>query len=176
MTARGEILMALDTLAQATRQNRTFGCRSSPGSRHYVCPDGRGRLFLASALDLGSRRLLGYSTADHMRVLDALAMAIAARGCDHAAAGVLAHTDRGSQSSAAGPRQVRRKATLWHDSSPGQACNRSWSLSWSRPAGETVEQHCLAHATQPVIRKLSSGRPTRSRWTRIRNASHRGVA
>ena len=41
---------------------------------------GEGWLYLASVLDLGSRRLLGYSMADHMRtelVLDALGMAVA---------------------------------------------------------------------------------------------------
>jgi transposase InsO family protein len=61
-------------------------------------PTGEGWLYLASALDLGSRRLIGYSMADHMRtelVLDALGMAVAARG-GHAA-GVIAHADRGSQ-------------------------------------------------------------------------------
>jgi transposase InsO family protein len=44
-------------------------------------PTGEGWLFLASTLDLGSRRLLGYSMADHMRtelVTDALSMAITA--------------------------------------------------------------------------------------------------
>jgi putative transposase len=59
-----------------------------------------GWLYLASVLDLGSRRLLGYSMADHMRtelVLDALAMAVAARGGDKAVTGVIAHADRGSQ-------------------------------------------------------------------------------
>jgi putative transposase len=63
-------------------------------------PTGEGWLYLASVLDLGSRRLLGYSMADHMRtelVLDALGMAVAARGGDDAVAGVIAHADRGSQ-------------------------------------------------------------------------------
>jgi putative transposase len=63
-------------------------------------PTGEGWLFLASVLDLGSRRLIGYSMASHMRtelVLDALAMAVSARGGDHAVAGVIAHADRGSQ-------------------------------------------------------------------------------
>ncbi len=63
-------------------------------------PTGEGWLYLASVLDLGSRRLLGYSMAEHMRtelVLDALGMAVAARGGDHAVAGVIAHADRGSQ-------------------------------------------------------------------------------
>jgi len=61
-------------------------------------PTREGWLFMASVLDLGSRRLLGYSMAEHMRtelVLDALDMAVAAR--DGNVAGVIAHADRGSQ-------------------------------------------------------------------------------
>jgi transposase InsO family protein len=61
-------------------------------------PTREGWLYLASVLDLGSRRLLGYSMADHMRtelVLDALGMAVAARG--GAVAGIIGHADRGSQ-------------------------------------------------------------------------------
>ena len=63
----------------------------------YV-PTGKGWLFVAGVLDLGSRRCLGYSMADHMRtelVLDALNMAVTARGGN--AAGVIAHADRGAQ-------------------------------------------------------------------------------
>ena len=65
----------------------------------YIAPR-EGWLYLASVLDLGSRRLLGYSMADHMRtelVLDALTMAVAGRGGDDAVVGVIAHGDRGSQ-------------------------------------------------------------------------------
>ena len=63
-------------------------------------PTGEGWLFLASVLDLGSRRMLGYSMADHMRtelVLDALNMAVGARGGDSAVEGIISHADRGSQ-------------------------------------------------------------------------------
>lgn len=59
-----------------------------------------GWLFLASVLDLGSRRLLGYSMADHMRtelVADALDMAVAARGGPASVGDVIFHSDRGSQ-------------------------------------------------------------------------------
>jgi transposase InsO family protein len=59
---------------------------------------GEGWLFLASVLDLGSRRLVGYSMAGHMRtelVTDALTMALAARG--GVVDGVIAHADRGTQ-------------------------------------------------------------------------------
>lgn len=59
---------------------------------------GEGWLYLASVIDIGSRRMLGYSMADHMRtslVTDALDAAISARGGN--VAGVIAHADRGSQ-------------------------------------------------------------------------------
>ena len=61
-------------------------------------PTDRGWLYLAVVLDLGSRRLIGYSMATDMRaqlVLDALDMAAAARG--GRTAGIVFHSDRGSQ-------------------------------------------------------------------------------
>jgi len=59
---------------------------------------GEGWLYLASVLDLGSRRWLGYSMADHMRtelVADALDMAVATRG--GLVKGTIFHGDRGDQ-------------------------------------------------------------------------------
>jgi hypothetical protein len=56
-----------------------------------------GWLYLATCLDLASRRVVGFSMADHMRaslVCDALAMAIKARRPE---AGFTFHSDRGSQ-------------------------------------------------------------------------------
>ena len=67
------------------------------GDITYI-PTGEGWLYLASVLDLGSRRLLGYSMAEHMRtelVADALTMAAGARG--GATTGIIFHGDRGSQ-------------------------------------------------------------------------------
>ena len=61
-------------------------------------PTGQGWLYLATVLDLGSRRLLGYSMATHMRtrlITDALDMAAGIRG--GATAGIIFHSDRGSQ-------------------------------------------------------------------------------
>lgn len=83
------------------------GRRFAPGAPDVAwCQDityiatREGSLYLASVLDLGSRRLIGYSMGDHMRtdlVLDALRMAVAACGGDKAVAGVIAHADRSSQ-------------------------------------------------------------------------------
>jgi transposase InsO family protein len=60
-------------------------------------PTGEGWLYLAVVLDLCSRAMVGWSMADHMRaalVSQALAMAICQR---RPAAGLIMHTDRGSQ-------------------------------------------------------------------------------
>jgi transposase InsO family protein len=59
---------------------------------------GRSWMFLATVIDLYSRRLIGYSMAEHMRadlVIAALRHAVAARGGN--VEGVIFHTDRGSQ-------------------------------------------------------------------------------
>ena len=57
-----------------------------------------GWLYLATVIDVFSRRVIGFSLADHMRaslVCDALPMAVATRGGN--VAGVIFHSDRGSQ-------------------------------------------------------------------------------
>ena len=61
-----------------------------------------GWLYLATVIDVFSRRVIGFSLAGHMRaslVCDALTMAVATRGGD--VAGVIFHSDRGSQYSSA---------------------------------------------------------------------------
>jgi putative transposase len=60
-------------------------------------PTDEGKLYLATALDLFSRRLLGYATSVHPDAVlagQAIKMAVAARGGN--VAGVIFHTDRGS--------------------------------------------------------------------------------
>jgi putative transposase len=57
----------------------------------------QGWLYLASVMDLYSRRIVGWSLADHLRaelVVDALEMAVARRRPD---AGLVHHSDQGSQ-------------------------------------------------------------------------------
>lgn len=59
---------------------------------------GNGWLYVASVIDIRSRRVLGWSMAPHMRtglVIDAMNAAVAARG-GHVR-GVIFHSDRGSQ-------------------------------------------------------------------------------
>jgi putative transposase len=69
-------------------------------------PTGEGWLYLAIVLDLCSRAVVGWSMANHMRaelVNQALSMAICQR---HPPAGLIMHTDRGSQYGADSYRQL----------------------------------------------------------------------
>jgi len=61
-------------------------------------PTAEGKLHLASVLDMGSRRLLGFALGEHHdaeNAYGALAMAVAVRG--GAVPGVIMHTDQGSE-------------------------------------------------------------------------------
>jgi transposase InsO family protein len=67
------------------------------GDVTYI-PVGSSWLFLATVIDICSRRVVGWSIADHMRtelVTDAIEMAVRTRGGD--VHGVVFHSDRGSQ-------------------------------------------------------------------------------
>ncbi len=74
----------------------------APGERTcgditYI-PTQEGWLYLADVLDLGSRRVVGFAMAEHMRtelVAGALDMAVAARGGE--VTGMIFHHDRGTQ-------------------------------------------------------------------------------
>ncbi|GIH05740.1 hypothetical protein Rhe02_38070 [Rhizocola hellebori] len=70
---------------------------------------GRSWMFLATVIDLYSRRLIGYAMAEHMRadlVIDALRHAVAAPGGQ--VDGVIFHTDHGSVYVAAFRESLRR--------------------------------------------------------------------
>jgi putative transposase len=70
-------------------------------------PTGEGKLYLASVLDMGSRRLLGFALREHhdaQLAYGALAMAVTVRG--GAVPGVILHTDQGSEYTARAFRQA----------------------------------------------------------------------
>jgi transposase InsO family protein len=81
---------------------RAFGPETVEADRVYVSDityvrTWEGWLYLATVIDLASRRVVGWSMADHMRtelVADALRMAVAARRPEP---GLVFHSDRGTQ-------------------------------------------------------------------------------
>jgi putative transposase len=75
-------------------------------------PTWEGWLYLAVLLDAHSRRVVGWAMADHLRAelaLDALQMALASR---QPAAGLIHHTDRGCQYTAAAYREALAVRTI----------------------------------------------------------------
>jgi putative transposase len=63
-------------------------------------PTDQGKLYLDSVLDMGSRRIVGFGIGEHHDAAlaqSALLMAVAVRGGKTAVAGVIMHTDQGSE-------------------------------------------------------------------------------
>jgi putative transposase len=93
-------------------------------------PTSEGWLYLAVVIDLCSRRILGWSLANHMRselVLHALQQALATRSVDQ----TIFHSDRGSQYGSSLFRQALLRAGL-HQSMSGRAnpYDNAWTESF----------------------------------------------
>ena len=81
-----------------------------------------GWCYLATVIDLASRRVVGFALADHMRtslVSEALEMAVTAR---RPAPGLLFHTDRGSQYTSREFQQLMAKANIVQSLSRPRQC------------------------------------------------------
>ena len=84
--------MARD-FAAATINHKWYGDGTEIGTEE-------GKLFLDSVLDVASRRIVGFAMSSHHDTdcaYGALAMAVAVRGGTEAVAGVILHTDQGSE-------------------------------------------------------------------------------
>jgi putative transposase len=100
---RWRVTTIADPAAQAARDliGRDFAPRPGTDRRYagditYI-PTWQGWAYLATVIDLSSRRVVGWALADHMRaslVEDALSMAFAQR---RPAGGLIFHSDRGAQ-------------------------------------------------------------------------------
>jgi len=90
-----------------------------------------GWLYLATVIDLASRRVVGWAMADHMRstlVADALRMAVATR---RPPAGLIFHTDRGAQYTARDfTEQLAGHAICQSLSRPRQCWDNAVAESW----------------------------------------------
>ncbi|KXX59928.1 transposase [Rhodococcus sp. LB1] len=112
-------------------------------------------MFLATVIDICSRRVVGWSIADHMRtdlVTDAIEMAVRIRGGD--VGGVIFHSDRGTQYTAAafvdvcrrhGIQQSRGRVGSSYDNALAesffQGLKREWlhGRSWSSKSQARLE-------------------------------------
>src|SRR5207253_528424 len=128
-------LMAEQQLAARRKKRRRAATR--PGKGRWRAPDlvrrdfpaaqlnrkwfgdgteirtGEGKLYLASVLDVGSRRVLGFALGEHhdaALAYSALAMAVAVRGGQ--APGVTFHTDQGSEYTAKAFRRACQRLSV----------------------------------------------------------------
>lgn len=139
------------------------------GDITYV-PTGEGWLYLASVLDLGSRRWLGYSMADHMRtelVTDALTMAVGARG-GHVT-GIIFHGDRGSQYMSHDYRQALADLEMLQSVGRTGVCwdNAVAESAWSSLKRELVHRYRFAtraEARQAIFAWINRSRYAGDPW------------
>lgn len=132
-----------------------------------------GKLYLATVIDLYSRRLIGFAIAEHCKaslVCDALKMAIATRSGD--VAGVIMHTDRGSQYTAHTFVELCREHRIVQSMSRSGSCldNAAAESFFATLKTELVYRIVLAtkaSARQRLIRWLD-------RYNRTRRHSHCG--
>jgi putative transposase len=93
---------------------------------------GEGKLYLASVMDMASRRVLGFAVGEHHDALlaySALVMAVAVRGGQ--VPGVIMHTDRGSEYTAALVRQACHRLSICQSMGrPGSALDNAVIESW----------------------------------------------
>lgn len=93
-----------------------------------------GKLFLDSVLDMGSRRVIGFALGEHHDAelsYAALAMAVAVRGGMEAIAGVIMHTDQGSEYTAGSFRAACDRCSVTQSMGrPGSALDNAVIESW----------------------------------------------
>ena len=112
-------------------------------------PTSAGWLYLAVVIDLGSRRIVGWSLATHMRaelVVHALEQALQTRP---KARGVLFHSDRGSQYGSSAFRGVLQRAGLRQSmSARANPYDNAWTESFiGTLKREMLQGGCFADAT-----------------------------
>jgi putative transposase len=110
-------------------------------------PTGEGKLYLASVLDVGSHRVVGFAIGEHHDAelaYAALAMAVAVRG--GAVAGVILHTDQGSEYTAHTVRAAcSRRGVKQSMGRPGSALDNAVIEAWHSTL--TFELRALEHFT-----------------------------
>jgi putative transposase len=95
-------------------------------------PTGEGKLYLASVMDMASRRVLGFALGEHhdaQLAYGALAVAVAVRGGQ--VPGVIMHTDQGSEYTAGLVRQACQRLGICQSMGrPGSALDNAVIESW----------------------------------------------
>lgn len=131
-------------------------------------PTDEGKLFLDSVLDMGSRRIVGFALGEHHDsplAYDALAMAVAVRGGRPAVAGVIFHTDQGSEGGLNRSSRSAPPASGPASPSPWAGSGRRWTTRSSRAGTPRWSSSCAACSTSPPRPKRTAGCRPGSRST-----------
>jgi putative transposase len=126
----------------AARRKKKRRSTTRPGKGRWRAPDlvkrgteiptGQGKLYLASVMDMASRRLLGFAVGEHhdaQLAYSALVMAVAVRGGQ--VPGVIMHTDQGSEYTAGLVRRACARLGISQSMGrPGSALDNAVIGSW----------------------------------------------
>jgi transposase InsO family protein len=110
-------------------------------------PTWEGWLYLATVIDIASRRVVGFAMADHLRtelVADALSNAIAARNPD---TGVIFHSDRGCQYTSAEFHRFCKDNLI--RTSVGRT-GQCWDNALAESFFASLKGECLDHRAWPT--------------------------
>jgi transposase InsO family protein len=129
------------------------------GDLTYV-PTDEGWLYLTGISDACSRRLLGWSITDHLRVdgpLDALLAAVDCRGGKDSVAGVVFHSDHGCQYTSDDYRAACRRFGLTQSmGSVGDSYDNAQAESvWSSFKREAIDHRHFATRAEARIARFS---------------------
>jgi putative transposase len=156
MVSKNTVAAVMRELGLAARRKKKRRSSTRPGKGRWRAPDlvkrdfpaqeinvrwygdgtgictGEGRLYLASVLDVASRRVLGFALGEHHDAelaYGALAMAVAVRG--GAVPGVVMHTDQGSEYTARLFRAACQRLSISQSMGrPGSALDNAVIESW----------------------------------------------
>ena len=126
-------------------------------------PTGQGKLYLASVLDMASRRVLGFALGEHhdaQLAYGALAMAVAVRGGQ--VPGVILHTDQGSEYTAGA---FRAACPGWASPSRWAGPGPRWTTRSSNPGTRPWSSSSARWSTSPPGRRPGPGSPPGSTTT-----------
>ena len=134
-------------------------------------PTGEGKLYLASVMDMASRRVLGFALGEHhdaQLAYSALVMAVAVRGGQ--VPGVIMHTDQGSEYTAGLVRQACTRLGICQSMGrPGSALDNAVIESWHSTL--EFELRALEHFTT-----RAAARARVSTWIQDYNTKRRHSA
>jgi transposase InsO family protein len=136
-----------------------------------------GPLYLSSVLDMGSRRILGHNMSEHHDTdlaYGALSMAVAVRGGRAAIAGVVLHTDQGSEFTSTAFRAACRRCGITQSMGrPGSALDNAVIESWHSTV--EFELRRLEHFTTKAAARIGVARWIEEDYNRHRRHSALGM-